>query len=72
MSEHSENASCPHATVPPNPAAQVIDYTPIPPATRRPASADPMSPYETLAYLAYVLPARIYAANPDLYKEHFQ
>lgn len=62
----------PPGAPPPNPATQVIDYTPIPPATRRTASADALSPYETLAYLAYVLPARIYAANPDLYKEHYQ
>ncbi|MEH6413912.1 hypothetical protein [Pseudomonas sp. CGJS7] len=56
----------PRDSPPANPAAQVIDYAP---ALRRaepnPRTTAP-SPYETLAYLAYVLPARLYAANPWL------
>ena len=64
--------SDPTDTPPANPAAQVIDYTPIPRVTRSADRAVDWTPYQTLAYLAYVLPARIYAANPDLYKEHFR
>ena len=55
-----------------SPAVRVIDYTPIFRRAEPDRRTDAPSPYETLAYLAYVLPARIYAANPDLYKEHFQ
>jgi len=62
----------PPSTPPANPAAQVIDYMPTPRATRSAERRADWTPYQTLAYLAYVLPARIYAANPDLYKEHFR
>ncbi len=52
-------------------AAQVIDFHP---GSRRAPEALPVSPspYETLAYLAYVLPARIYAANPWLLDPKYQ
>ncbi|ALN60874.1 hypothetical protein GLE_5533 [Lysobacter enzymogenes] len=49
-----------------SPAAQVIDYVPASAASPPADDMDSMSPYEKLAYLAYVLPARIYAANPWL------
>ncbi|MBT2748286.1 MULTISPECIES: hypothetical protein [unclassified Lysobacter] len=54
-----------------SPAAQVIDFHPV---LRRPApeALPAPSPYETLAYLAYVLPARIYAANPWLLDPKYQ
>lgn len=71
MTEPSEGTSCPHVSTPAHPAALVIDYTPIPPATQSADRHADWTPYQTLAYLAYVLPARIYAANPDLYKEHY-
>lgn len=64
-------------TVPPaHPAAQVIDYAPAPRRAKPDPRATAPSPYETLAYLAYVLPARIYAANPWLldpkYRNHLE
>ena len=66
MTEPSEGTSCPRVSTPVHPAAQVIDYTPIPRATRSADRHADWTPYQTLAYLAYVLPARIYAANPWL------
>ncbi|MEI2453128.1 MULTISPECIES: hypothetical protein [Lysobacter] len=59
-------ASDPLDTPSASPAAQVIDYIPVFRRAEPDRHTDAPSPYETLAYLAYVLPARIYAANPWL------
>lgn len=68
--------SDPTDTPPAHPAAQVIDYTPVRRRAEPNRHTDAPSPYETLAYLAYVLPARIYAANPWLldpkYRNHLE
>lgn len=56
----------PPSVPPANPGAQVIDYAPELRHAEPDRRTDAPSPYETLAYLAYVLPARLYAANPWL------
>ncbi|UJB19208.1 MULTISPECIES: hypothetical protein [Lysobacter] len=68
MSDESENTLHPCGR---SPAAAVINYHP---ATSRapPTTSEWMTPYETLAYLAYILPAPIYAANPWLLDPEYQ